>query len=1016
MIKRFALIFTIFILIIANLLTFAFSIKLEIYTPNYFNEQNNIYKPIHFLPKEELNFKFCLSENMKNPEIFISEGTKNEGFINISYLDFSDEPNCFYSYYDLTKIQNNRFDLILKYQENNIEKEIRRGFLRQKESSASKYVLENDYNDLSALNLSYYLFVLNNIESIYDYENQQIYEKLKQLRNNDFKCWPKDKCNLTQTANILYNLKEAGYDKSSRLIEDGRLYMEKNIIESPLKYENQQIIKNSDTYDFEVYIKDSFTNPTEIDCNVIVDKDKEKSIIYDSSDKFTDTFLRSKFTKEIEVVCNRKVDEISIFYFADKIENRNLRDFKKYEFTVNDKYYNQYSSIKYKFQIDNNMTTTEEIKCDINIDGTNKKVSFNKNTNANNLFFEGEVKEKVAIECDKNVENAYFYVYGNIEDESYKSNTDSLYFNLQNADMEKYKFDIELNSNKIANEIKCDLSIDARLPRHFVFNTKNTDRFSINGYKASSKIQLKCDNDVDKIILKIYDAYDRIQVYEEKINVKNMDYSINSDFLKYYCIGTDNICDYDASIISLIVYGNDIKNSDKIKKYLNSVTHKTGINDKKVSDKNEFIDSGMFLIYNKDQEIINFLKYNQNNDGSWGNAKSFLFETSWAILGLQSNDAGIEEYIDDGIKWIYYNEPDNGWGSISSNSLAFLASKKNHKPYVTIDIDSDTYEYVMIINVTNPSIYNLKDLTIGFSSNIEGFLHYKQNLGNLNTLQSTISNISISKDLLGSITGYVFLNSRDKDNNKNELLKIPITIFGEKAFVFENNDYAITNDDMMVNFYLKSRNIEDNLTCFFINPFSTLREKFIVDSNFSKLSLFNPQLETGVHTLNFECSKDDGVVYKIPFKIDVFEKNKTFEIPNPEKIIVKDDVLKFSIKHLNANFDEYDFKVIPFGDFKEHMLNYSYEYENGYTNVNINFAVDSLNLINTSLKNNYIVVKNKESEFVEIKIDNNKTNSFLKKMFYLLFWFTMIGFIIYLIIYVRLKYIEYKDLKEKGMI
>lgn len=49
---------------------------------------------------------------------------------------------------------------------------------------------------------------------------------LQQIRNNDYKCWPRDQCELSTTIQILEQLSEAGYDRDDRIYDDGLTWVE----------------------------------------------------------------------------------------------------------------------------------------------------------------------------------------------------------------------------------------------------------------------------------------------------------------------------------------------------------------------------------------------------------------------------------------------------------------------------------------------------------------------------------------------------------------------------------------------------------------------------------------------------------------------------------------------------------------------------------------------------------------------------------------------------------------------
>ena len=99
---------------------------------------------------------------------------------------------------------------------------------------------EKNYEELDSLDLSYYLTVLKDLEKNTK-KIEDVYNKLKNDRDNNEKCWPSNSCDLTETSEILFNLKMSGQDPKSRLLQDGKIYLESKSL-------------NEDDEDYYVYV------------------------------------------------------------------------------------------------------------------------------------------------------------------------------------------------------------------------------------------------------------------------------------------------------------------------------------------------------------------------------------------------------------------------------------------------------------------------------------------------------------------------------------------------------------------------------------------------------------------------------------------------------------------------------------------------------------------------------------------------------------------------------------------
>lgn len=659
---------TIILLLFGISALFAADDSLKIQSPNYFNEQNNIYEDIHYLEKELLSLSFCSDEDTKDLTITLTCPNEEDNVELMLYTDYSNA-GCFYSNYNLNKSPCEDFEIIANFKENNKEKTLKRTFVRQKQSLLINHVLGEDIDDLTDEELSYYLIVQNDIENVQNKISEEIYENLKNSRSNSNKCWPSSRCSYETTSTILRNLFIAGYPLESRLLEDGKNYLEKGMVNNennPLKF---------------------------------------------------------------EIELNHDFDD-------------------------------------------------EEIECDLTIDGNDD-------------------------------------------------------------DKEDYTFDED--SREIDEE-------------------------------ASTSITFECNQTIDEIEFRLFNLDDNIQKVEEYDDSTSFTYNIDS----FSCIGNNEECDYDASINTLVTYQSRIEDSSLIQNYIDS--NIIDDDDEKYAYFNERIeDTGKYLYIQRDDELVDFLKFNQNNDGSWGSNSKYnrIKRTSWAVLGLQKTISG-SEYVDDGKKWIYYNEPANGWNNIEENTLAYLSIKEQIKPYIMIT-DNNIIKNTTNFVIENPTIYKLRNINVKIDDNLEEYVSFVEDIGDLEGKDSLNFTIMLNDNVFGKYTGTLTITGITGKGSEITLLEMPISIEGPPAFSINKQSFQLTQGFTDISLEIKNNKKTFSTTCKYTDPFTNTLKTITINEKTKNLQLKNDALKEGTFNMTLACS-DKTSSYEIPIEISVDIAEKAFDL------------------------------------------------------------------------------------------------------------------------------------------
>jgi len=220
--------------------------------------------------------------------------------------------------------------------------------------------------------------------------------------------------------------------------------------------------------------------------------------------------------------------------------------------------------------------------------------------------------------------------------------------------------------------------------------------------------------------------------------------------------------------------------------------------------------SALYIFLAQNLNVTSWLRYKQNNDGSWGNDTSMqnVVPTGYSLLGLMT--AGFNrtnEVIEDAEEWMNEKEIEftlnvtedyAAWNSTEKNALAFIVLRNNARPVMKsiprlVLIDKLETE----IEIFNPTTFAYEEISFEFSENLEGILEIdaEDYIPSYSYIKQTITKTAGET---GNIYGYLYIYNFD-----HELAKIPILITNfpridiqaveEKLIVFGTSGKATFN-------------------------------------------------------------------------------------------------------------------------------------------------------------------------------------------------------------------------------
>jgi hypothetical protein len=409
------------------------------------------------------------------------------------------------------------------------------------------------------------------------------------------------------------------------------------------------------------------------------------------------------------------------------------------------------------------------------------------------------------------------------------------------------RFDIEVdNSFVTGEEIICSLKIDDEDEVNYKFS-KSTD--TLTKY-ASNNLIFRCNETIEQITLREYTYTGSLK------DSREYDSSIGftTNFDAFSCIGSSNKCDFSATIDTLMAYGGGIEDSGLLNSYINSLIITEDDDTRKLDTLNLYEDTGKYLYYKNNKELTDMLKFSQNNVGSWGTSSIYndIKKTAWSVIGLQKISSS-SEYVKDGEKWIYFNEPDTGWGDIEKNTLAYMSIKEQIKPYLKINSVNEI-EKVTKFTIENPTIHHLKDIRVVMSKELVDYVSYTESLGDLEGKTKINFDITVDSDFYSQLSGSLKITGVNGKNVRVTLLEIPVNLVGPTPISIISGNYSMTEEFPMVNLRFMKNVPNFDIACVYKNPFDGGDEKISLSAMDNEIHINNFVLKQGNFNLELFCT------------------------------------------------------------------------------------------------------------------------------------------------------------------
>ena len=932
--------------------------EITIYSPTYFNEQNNELEAISYLENELLSFDVCSDNGESFDAKYYCSNNNQSG--NISLTKKQDSA-CFYHNMNFSQIQCDDFELEITFQEDNRQRVVTREFTKSKESVALNKVLQHDILELSPLELSYYLVLHTATKGKNNKQANDIYDLLKQKRDNDKKCWPKNDCDTLTTAKILYNIQLAGYDKQSRLLDDGKVYLESlHLLNNEIDYSNINTY-NDAQIDIE-FIDDFASNSNE--CEIYIDGDSEFSPSF-TSNTIGDNYILEEFDSSLRFECDEDVNSIKYIVAQEIIDDSETGSGSSISESISSNNKDEYTSFKTKIQLDYNGGGS--VSCDISFDDNTNSYTFTDQSSRDDMRFVRTIDDEYDVDCNSSMDYMRGTIYaGGVFEDSF-SNTKEETISVDSLWDETFDFGIEFEYDFSKSLLTCDLTVDGGNSQEIIF--EEGESLEVEGYSASDSFNFQCDDSLNSIQYFVEDKFGKKQLYNEEFSVSSIDLSIPDDFSDYECLGKRGNCDFDTTMYALMSY-NNLERGGQLQSYIDAYKEKQG-DFPLMSTADVYEIAGSYLHIKSDQSLKDSLKYLQNNDGSWnkGDKQDRLLSTIWPKLGLEKTGGNAENVLD-AQEWIYEEEPQEGWGSIEKNALAYLSIQDQVKPYLVIS-PFDIISGHKNLTIKNPTIFQLENIKIGFSDSLQDKILYKENLGSLRQDQEISVSLTPEATVQSKISGMMKISGITNGNNR-EFISIPITIEKALPFSISKSTISFTQGTKEVTIpFSHSSNLNYTYSCDVQSSLFSGKKTIELGSNNSSVVFPNAQELTGKQDMTFECSSQnnpDGIL-KNTLNFKMIEKS--FNVTPESLNISSTDTQTLSIDNFNTqqlislklSSSLVTYLNLPKAN-KMFLANESSEFE-------ITHDGDTFSKLNETLKGEVTITGGKYSKKVDVKISPN---------------------------------------------
>ncbi|MFP4403004.1 MAG: hypothetical protein ACLFPJ_01475 [Candidatus Woesearchaeota archaeon] len=442
----------------------------------------------------------------------------------------------------------------------------------------------------------------------------------------------------------------------------------------------------------------------------------------------------------------------------------------------------------------------------------------------------------------------------------------------------------------------------------FIINENETQTYTIDAF-PTEKLIVICDRNI-RATLKTY-LDETTFVYEGD----NLSYS-----MPYACWSEDSKwgpCDLKTTLYALMTNIDD-ERKDAAMKYVESLRVSGHGSESFIKSEDHIIETALYsYIIGKyefndyeNEDLIAWLRFRQNNDGSWGKElhDNKIKSTAFSILSFLENDfSRNNQVIKDGEYWvneeeikISLNKTEEylGWNSTEKNALAFTVLKNNARPLLKsspmiLILDKNEIEF----DIFNPTVFPLNDVSYEFSSELEDLVELVNSKDQIRAYSYVKLNIKRTKTDAGNIFGFFKIFNDDQ-----EIARIPVLMVNYPTIEINQKQDSLTifGTSSKIEFDVTKTKHDFDCTLNWDSDEIKSKDEFKINSNsfFVDINFDNAIKSDDTYKGTFVCHAENEK-FTIPFTIDI-KRYPAFPFSlSTENIIINDSVKNptFTIKN-----------------------------------------------------------------------------------------------------------------------
>ncbi len=290
-----------------------------------------------------------------------------------------------------------------------------------------------------------------------------------------------------------------------------------------------------------------------------------------------------------------------------------------------------------------------------------------------------------------------------------------------------------------------------------------------------------------------------------------------------------------------------------------------------------------------ERDIVRWLLFHQNNDGSWGNVSADfdvnLERTAMVSMALSEvNNGSYSEFIKDANVWISDNRPGDGWDTVKRDALGFLSFSSSAKPFIIATDGMVRMTRSRIdVELYNPSSFNFNNLEFVLEDGLEDYVEL-DGIGSLASDYFKYIELELNQNPDASVHGKISVL-----NDGREIGRIPVLIqqVPEIDIYPDRREYSVYNGQGVVEFDVdKTEGVSLDCRLRWDDPSITSRERFSVSEQSTlntDIVLSEVRNQRKDYKGRFECDHD-GVNLTMPFEISTIQFEQTPFTVDPDSL------------------------------------------------------------------------------------------------------------------------------------